>query len=114
MKTANDVAASNFSFASGTDSLKIAGLTDPIRDAGPGLSVPPLITGPRSQEDSQTMWKWFVRRGDTIKKVCRITYGVCDEETLHTILEYNPQIGSNRALRKGMVIIMPEHIDSAK
>jgi general secretion pathway protein A len=114
MQTGDGVAASNLSFASGTEALKIAGLADPIVDVRPGLSDAPLPTVPNSHEDSQTMWKWFVRRGDTIKKVCRITYGVCDEQTLRTILEYNPQIGSSRTLRKGMVIIMPDNIEPAK
>lgn len=80
------------------------------------IGVPKLaaVTDSGNHRNPQTVWKWFVRRGDTITKACRITYGVCDDQILRMIIDYNPQIGPNGIIRQGMVIDMPEQTDPAK
>jgi phage tail protein X len=63
---------------------------------------------PTNRPDPQPVPKWFVRKGDTVYKACRVTYGWCDEQALRAVFAYNPKIGSNGMIRQGEVIIMPE------
>jgi len=63
-----------------------------------------------STEGQPALWKWLVRSGDTVSKLCRIAYGVCDEDALQSIYKYNPQIGSDHMILVGEVIVMPERV----
>jgi general secretion pathway protein A len=69
---------------------------------------------PSSRPEPQPVWRWFVRKGDTVYKACRTAYGQCDQHALHTVFAYNPQIASNATIRQGMVIIMPERIEPTR
>jgi general secretion pathway protein A len=80
-------------------------------------SVSPTVEAqaePNSHPEPQPVWRWFVRKGDTVYKACRAAYGQCDEHALRTVFAYNPQIASNAMIRKGMVIIMPERIEPVR
>jgi general secretion pathway protein A len=54
--------------------------------------------------------RWLVRKGDSVIKACRATYGSCDERTLRAVLAHNPQIGPEAIIYEGDVLIMPETI----
>jgi general secretion pathway protein A len=56
----------------------------------------------------------FVQDGDSVYKLCRATYGSCDAGALHSVLAYNPQIGSNATIHPGDIIILPEYAGSVK
>lgn len=68
----------------------------------------------RNDQRQQPIWKWLVRKGDSIYKACRAAYGQCDEQTLRAVYAYNPQLAPNAMIRQGMFIIMPEHIEPEK
>jgi phage tail protein X len=83
--------------------------------ATPAPTVPTsAATETKNHQDPQAAWKWFVRKGDTVYKACRVTYGQCDEQLLSAVIAYNPQIASHGVIRQGMVIIMPEHIEPVR
>ena len=65
---------------------------------------------PQVSKDSHSFWKWRVRRGDTLRKLCRATYGECDPDALRAIYASNPELQPNHSLRVGQVIVMPEQI----
>jgi hypothetical protein len=75
--------------------------------------IPAEETATKTTASARSPVKWFVRLGDTVYKACRTTYGACDEETLHKLLAYNPQIGSNAEIRPGDLIILPVQVKSA-
>ncbi len=58
--------------------------------------------------------KWKVHYGDTLIKVCEVTYGNCDEQTIRAILKDNPQIGSKSVIYPGEIINMPERVGPGK
>jgi hypothetical protein len=53
---------------------------------------------------------WLVRWGDTVIKACRLTYGVCDRQTLNNVFAYNARIGAKGLIRQGQVLVMPERV----
>jgi len=61
--------------------------------------------------------RWYVRKGDSLYKVCRRAYGFCDEDTLRAIYSYNPtldpKLDPEGTIRQGQMLIMPQRIDSA-
>jgi len=63
------------------------------------------------------VWRWYVRKGDSLYKVCRRAYGFCDEDTLRAIYSYNPKLDPKLdpegTIRQGQMLIMPQRIDSA-
>jgi general secretion pathway protein A len=69
---------------------------------------------PATHQDPQAVWKWFVRKGDTVYKACRMTYGFCDEQALRTVYAYNPQLKPDAMIRQGEFIIMPQHIEPVR
>jgi phage tail protein X len=77
----------------------------PVQTAADSAAVEPT-----NRPDPQPVWQWFVRKGDTVDKACRVIYGWCDEQTLRAVFAYNPKIGSNGMIRPGDVIIMPERL----
>jgi general secretion pathway protein A len=64
-----------------------------------------------SQMKAPPAWKWLVRKGDSVYKVCLLTYGECNRQALRLLLAYNPQIRANGMIQEGMILVMPEHID---
>jgi general secretion pathway protein A len=95
------------------DAVRAAAIAAPMPAMVPTAELPQTAAAsaavePTNRPDPQPVWKWLVRKGDTVYKVCRVTYGVCDETALHAVFAYNPQIGPNGIIRQGEVIIMPE------
>jgi hypothetical protein len=74
-------------------------------------AAPPMAASADiASTDKQSALKWFVRKGDSVYKVCQATYGQCDEQTLRAVFAYNPQIGSNALIHQGEIILMPERV----
>jgi len=82
----------------------------PTHAAAPEAAAPAAARTDVASTDKQHALKWFVRKGDTVYKVCRATYGQCDEQALRAVFAYNPQIGSNALIRQGEIILMPERV----
>jgi phage tail protein X len=70
-------------------------------------------TGDAGRRDRDPVWRWFVRKGDTLYKVCHRAYGFCDEETMRAIYAHNPNLEPDAVIRRGQVLIMPQRIESA-
>jgi general secretion pathway protein A len=75
--------------------------------AAPIAAEPTRSDAPVSKEQP-SFWKWRVRRGDTLAKLCRNTYGQCDPDAMQGIYDYNPELRSDHTLRVGQIIVMPE------
>jgi general secretion pathway protein A len=82
----------------------------PTRDSV--VAVPAPAPAPRGQ-NRDPVWRWFVRKGDSLYKVCRRAYGFCDDETMRAIYAHNPSIEPDAKIRRGQVLIMPQRIESA-
>jgi hypothetical protein len=52
------------------------------------------------------MSRWVVREGDTVYKVCVVTYGSCDERTLRALLAENPKLGRDATIHPGDVLVL--------
>jgi general secretion pathway protein A len=50
--------------------------------------------------------KWVVREGDTVYKVCVVTYGSCEERRLRTLLADNPKLGRDATIRPGDILVL--------
>ena len=57
--------------------------------------------------------KWLVREGDTVYKVCRLTYGTCNEKALQALMARNPELGPNARIYEGEVIFLPRQTGRA-
>jgi general secretion pathway protein A len=51
--------------------------------------------------------KWVVREGDTLYKVCRVTYGACDDKALREVIAKNLEIGPDAKIYEGEVLFLP-------
>jgi general secretion pathway protein A len=102
------------SAASAPDTQPVPVASIPVPVPVPVPAAPGSAAGePQGRQTGGAVWKWFVRKGDSVYKACRVTYGQCDEQLLNAVIAYNPQIAANGAIKKGMVISMPEHIEPA-
>jgi phage tail protein X len=62
------------------------------------------------QPDKGLTTTWLVRKGDTVIKACRETYGKCAPTKLNEVLASNPHIRSRGIIRPGDVIILPKKV----
>jgi general secretion pathway protein A len=105
--------------ARGPDAVQAAAIAAPIPAVVPAAAPAQTAAASATTEltdrlGRQPAWKWFVRRGDTVYKACRVTYGQCDKQALRALIAYNPQISINGVIRQGEVIVMPEHLESVQ
>jgi general secretion pathway protein A len=100
------------------DIVRTAAINAPIPAAAPAAASPQAAPDsaaaePTNRWDPQPIstQQWPVRRGDTIIKACRVTYGVCDVEALRAVFAYNPKVGTDGLIRPGEIIMMPERVE---
>jgi hypothetical protein len=55
--------------------------------------------------------KWVVREGDTVYKVCVVTYGSCEERRLRTLLADNPKLGRDATIHPGDILVLRKRGD---
>jgi hypothetical protein len=55
--------------------------------------------------------KWVVREGDTVYKVCVVTYGSCEERRLRALLADNPKLGRDATIRPGDILVLRKRGD---
>jgi general secretion pathway protein A len=83
----------------------------------PAPEVHAAAPPPRQARAHEAVWRWYVRKGDSLYKVCRRAYGFCDEDTLRAIYSYNPKLDPKLdpagTIRQGQMLVMPQRIDSA-
>ena len=53
--------------------------------------------------------RWLVREGDTVYKVCRVTYGSCDWRMLREVIAENPKLGRDATIYSGEILLLPKH-----
>jgi general secretion pathway protein A len=89
----------------------------PLPTSSPPELPKPVVraasTGGSVARAQDPVWRWFVRKGDTLYKVCHLAYGFCDDETMRAIYAHNPNLEPDAIIRRGQVLIMPQRIESA-
>lgn len=96
------------------DPVRSAAIATPNTDAAPSQTPAYSAAGGPDNQDPPGFWRWFVRRGDTLYKICQVAYGLCDAQALRRVFDYNPKIASNGMIRQGQVIIMPKHLEPVR
>ncbi len=90
--------------ASGTSATRVP--DDAAHDAAPLKAKAADSAAPTRRKGGTK--KWLVRRGDTLIKVCRRTYGGCAPAKLKEIYAFNPTLNAQGAIRPGDVIVLPD------
>jgi general secretion pathway protein A len=67
---------------------------------------------PEARQTSRSVSRWVVREGDTVYKVCRVTYGSCDPRTLHEVIAANPKLSRDTTIYLGEVLLLPKHLSA--
>ena len=73
----------------------------------PAAPLPPAKRANNSKAAAPVGSKWVVREGDTLYKVCRVTYGTCDDKALRQVIARNPEIGPDAKIHEGEVLFLP-------
>jgi nucleoid-associated protein YgaU len=75
-------------------------------DASAGQTHATPNTTAQTRVTPNAVSKWVVREGDTVYKVCVVTYGSCEERRLRTLLADNPKLGRDATIHPGDIIVL--------